>query len=252
MFTVQRPLSGAGLDRVDAGLPVRLGAAAVRRHRRSTRSSSSADRGRSSAWRRTSRHIGVHDHGFNNVSTYGNLWRLAREGRIDGERLGAALLRAGAEGQRRGAGAPVDARWPTAGSSTRSTAPHSLFVDTIRSLRALALGHLLGQRADGGAGRSASACSSGWLQHARATAQLQRLLRQRARPLRRSRPHRAREPVQRRQRHLSRAEHAAGLLAVHHVDPRPGVGDARLRRTARVPRRRCPTRISSRAAAAPR
>src|SRR3954454_153115 len=28
-------------------------------------------------------HVGVHDHGFNNVSTYGTLWRLAREGRID-------------------------------------------------------------------------------------------------------------------------------------------------------------------------
>ena len=28
-------------------------------------------------------HMGVHDHGFNNVSTYGNLWRLAREGRVD-------------------------------------------------------------------------------------------------------------------------------------------------------------------------
>src|SRR5918999_4607900 len=28
-------------------------------------------------------HLGVHDHGFNNVSTYGNLWRLAREGRFD-------------------------------------------------------------------------------------------------------------------------------------------------------------------------
>src|SRR5947208_12720306 len=27
-------------------------------------------------------HIGVHDHGFNNMSTYGNLWRLMREGRI--------------------------------------------------------------------------------------------------------------------------------------------------------------------------
>src|SRR5215471_19324739 len=27
-------------------------------------------------------HIGVHDHGFNNISTYGNLWRLMREGRI--------------------------------------------------------------------------------------------------------------------------------------------------------------------------
>ena len=28
-------------------------------------------------------HIGVHDHGFNNVSTYGNLWRLMNEGRIE-------------------------------------------------------------------------------------------------------------------------------------------------------------------------
>jgi hypothetical protein len=27
-------------------------------------------------------HIGVHDHGFNNVSTYGNLLRLMKEGRI--------------------------------------------------------------------------------------------------------------------------------------------------------------------------
>src|SRR5258705_106312 len=27
-------------------------------------------------------HTGVHDHGFNNVSTYGNLWRLARERRF--------------------------------------------------------------------------------------------------------------------------------------------------------------------------
>jgi len=30
-------------------------------------------------------HVGVHDHGFNNVSTYGNLWRLAREGKFDAE-----------------------------------------------------------------------------------------------------------------------------------------------------------------------
>src|SRR5205823_1767704 len=27
-------------------------------------------------------HIGVHDHGFNNISTYGNLRRIMREGRI--------------------------------------------------------------------------------------------------------------------------------------------------------------------------
>src|SRR5438270_4215033 len=28
-------------------------------------------------------HMGVHDHGFNNVSTYGNLWRLIVEERIE-------------------------------------------------------------------------------------------------------------------------------------------------------------------------
>jgi len=27
-------------------------------------------------------HMGVHDHGFNNISTYGNLWRLMREAKI--------------------------------------------------------------------------------------------------------------------------------------------------------------------------
>ena len=27
-------------------------------------------------------HVGVHDHGFNNISTYDNLWRLMNEGRI--------------------------------------------------------------------------------------------------------------------------------------------------------------------------
>ena len=30
-------------------------------------------------------HTGVHDHGFNNVSTYGNLWRLINEGRIEAD-----------------------------------------------------------------------------------------------------------------------------------------------------------------------
>jgi len=38
-------------------------------------------------------HIGVHDHGFNNVSTYGNLLRLMSEGRIAAPavRLSSAL-----------------------------------------------------------------------------------------------------------------------------------------------------------------
>src|SRR5947209_8835009 len=30
-------------------------------------------------------HVGVHDHGFNNISTYGNLWRLMREGKVSAE-----------------------------------------------------------------------------------------------------------------------------------------------------------------------
>src|SRR6187402_671861 len=30
-------------------------------------------------------HIGVHDHGFNNISTYGNWWRLMREGKVERE-----------------------------------------------------------------------------------------------------------------------------------------------------------------------
>src|SRR5437764_15438083 len=43
------------------------------------------DYGREQTIRRMAHHIthvGVHDHGFNNVSTYGNLWRLMDEGRI--------------------------------------------------------------------------------------------------------------------------------------------------------------------------
>jgi unsaturated chondroitin disaccharide hydrolase len=44
------------------------------------------DLGRSRTVERMSPHLthtGVHDHGFNNVSTYGTLWRLARERRIN-------------------------------------------------------------------------------------------------------------------------------------------------------------------------
>ena len=88
-------------------------------------------------------HIGVHDHGFNNVSTYGNLWRLGSSGRFHAE-VGeldfyALALRA--------SGAVQAARWtPThdAGGYIYSfNGPHSLFSDTIRSLRSLALAHQL-------------------------------------------------------------------------------------------------------------
>src|SRR5262245_11217909 len=89
-------------------------------------------------------HAGVHDHGFNNVSTYGNLWRLARERRIDAtewERgfYALALKVSGAVQARRWT------RLPDGGFIHSFNGAHSLFVDTIRSLRALALGHLLGQ-----------------------------------------------------------------------------------------------------------
>jgi unsaturated chondroitin disaccharide hydrolase len=90
-------------------------------------------------------HIGVHDHGFNNVSTYGNLWRLAREQRFDASewemRFYALALKV--------SGAIQARRWTRiqeGGFIHSFNGAHSLFVDTIRSLRALALAHLLGQR----------------------------------------------------------------------------------------------------------
>jgi unsaturated chondroitin disaccharide hydrolase len=89
-------------------------------------------------------HVGVHDHGFNNVSTYGNLLRLAQEGRFsasEGERNFYELAL-------KVSGAVQAARW-TRTSDGRGyiysfNGPHSLFSDTIRSLRALAVAHRLG------------------------------------------------------------------------------------------------------------
>jgi unsaturated chondroitin disaccharide hydrolase len=89
-------------------------------------------------------HIGVHDHGFNNVSTYGNLRRLILEGRIpfDQRELDFHELALKASG------AVQAARWtPTTdghGFIHSFNGPHSLFSDTIRSLRSLALAHRLG------------------------------------------------------------------------------------------------------------
>ena len=88
-------------------------------------------------------HVGVHDHGFNNVSTYGNLWRLAREGRFDAApwELGFYALAL------KVTGAVQARRWtkiPDGGFIYSFNGAHSLFVDTIRTLRALALSHALG------------------------------------------------------------------------------------------------------------
>jgi len=90
-------------------------------------------------------HVGVHDHGFNNVSTYGSLWRLSRERRIDASDweihfYELALKISGAVQARRWT------RLPDGGYIHSFNGAHSLFVDTIRTLRALALAHALGHR----------------------------------------------------------------------------------------------------------
>lgn len=89
-------------------------------------------------------HIGVHDHGFNNVSTYGNLLRLMKEKRIPENPWEKAFY----EMALKASSAVQAARWtdlPEGLGYIRSfNGPHSLFADTIRSLRALALGHKLG------------------------------------------------------------------------------------------------------------
>lgn len=89
-------------------------------------------------------HIGVHDHGFNNVSTYGNLLRLMREGRVDWNDREKEFY----ELALKISGAVQAARWTRiadgSGFIHSFNGPHSLFVDTIRSCRALALAHQLG------------------------------------------------------------------------------------------------------------
>ncbi|TWU43412.1 Unsaturated chondroitin disaccharide hydrolase [Novipirellula aureliae] len=88
-------------------------------------------------------HFGVHDHGFNNVSTYGNLLRLMQEGVIEANHweknyYELALMASGAVQAKRWTSLPVG------GYIYSFNGPHSLFADTIRSLRALAVSHQLG------------------------------------------------------------------------------------------------------------
>jgi unsaturated chondroitin disaccharide hydrolase len=88
-------------------------------------------------------HTGVHDHGFNNVSTYGNLLRLMCESKIpfnEWEKNFYVLAL-------KISGAIQASRWTAikdGGFIHSFNGPHSLFVDTIRSVRVLILGHVLG------------------------------------------------------------------------------------------------------------
>src|SRR5882724_9564248 len=89
-------------------------------------------------------HVGVHDHGFNNVSTYGNLLRLMREGKIPLNQREKDFY----ELALKVSGAVQAARWTRVADGTgyiySFNGPHSLFIDTMRSLRSLAVAHQLG------------------------------------------------------------------------------------------------------------
>ena len=91
-------------------------------------------------------HTGVHDHGFNNVSTYGNLLRLMKEGKIAANKAEQDFY----ELALKISGAVQAARWtklgPDSGYIYSFNGPHSLFADTIRSLRSLAVAHRLGHK----------------------------------------------------------------------------------------------------------
>src|SRR5215510_9738720 len=89
-------------------------------------------------------HVGVHDHGFNNISTYGNLLRLMHEGKIEWDDREKDFY----ELALKVSGAVQAARWTALdlheGYIYSFNGPHSLFIDTMRTLRVLAVAHLLG------------------------------------------------------------------------------------------------------------
>ena len=89
-------------------------------------------------------HTGVHDHGFNNISTYGHLRRLMLSGLIDANEwelnfYELALKVSGAVQAGRWTALPDDL-----GYIHSFNGSHSLFIDTIRSLRICGISHTLG------------------------------------------------------------------------------------------------------------
>ncbi len=89
-------------------------------------------------------HMGVHDHGFNNLSTYGQLRRLMLEGtleRNEGELQFYELAL-------KTSGAVQAARWTNLpnglGYIHSFNGAHSLFIDTMRTVRICSVAHTLG------------------------------------------------------------------------------------------------------------
>ncbi len=114
-------------------------------------------------------HIGVHDHGFNNVSTYGNLLRLMNEGKTEQDEWERNFY----ELALKCSGAVQARRWTPVrdgdGYIYSFNGPHSLFADTIRSLRAVAMAYRLGHVLMGENDQPISLLER-FVQHARSTA----------------------------------------------------------------------------------
>ncbi|MDZ7638240.1 MAG: glycosyl hydrolase [Bryobacterales bacterium] len=88
-------------------------------------------------------HVGVHDHGFNNVSTYGNLLRLGHERAYAMSEWERHFY----EMALKCSGAVQASRWAQVkdgGFVYSFNGPQSLFVDTIRSVRSLVVADRLG------------------------------------------------------------------------------------------------------------
>jgi len=114
-------------------------------------------------------HTGVHDHGFNNASTYGNLLRLMVEGKTPFNEWEKNFY----ELALKISGAVQAGRWTNikdgGGFIYSFNGPHSLFVDTIRTVRILMLSHQLGHVLQEENDKRINLLVRG-LQHAKATA----------------------------------------------------------------------------------
>jgi unsaturated chondroitin disaccharide hydrolase len=113
-------------------------------------------------------HIGVHDHGFNNISTFGNLLRLMDEGKTELNEWEKNFY----ELALKISGAVQASRWTAikeGGFIHSFNGAHSLFVDTIRSCRSLVVSHQLGHIFQGEGDQKVDLLERA-VQHLRATA----------------------------------------------------------------------------------